>query len=191
MSSTAVMLGGSVAAPHASSSSSSATTNAATKKRVVVTTTAAAAARALPTQGGTLSASGASALTRAAATPRAIVSRHHHHHQRQPERGAGRGRRGRGPLPVYAIDAAQPFDFEAKQRTNLEKKRRQERKLKIGIVGFGNFGQFLAKRFISNGHEVIATSRGDYGDVAKELGVGYFRDPDDFCEMHPDVVIFW
>ena len=68
--------------------------------------------------------------------------------------------------------------------------RGQERKLKIGIVGFGNFGQFLAKRFSANGHDVIATSRGDYFDVAAELGVGYFRDPDDFCEMHPDVVIF-
>ena len=186
MSSTAVMFGGSVTAPRVSPSSS-ATTNAATKKRVVVTTTAAAAARALPTQGGTLSATGASALTRAAAAPRTIVSRHHHH-QRQRERGAGRGR---GPMTVYAIDAAQPFDFEAKQANNLEKKRRQERKLKIGIVGFGNFGQFLAKRFIANGHDLIATSRGDYGAVAKELGVEYFRDPDDFCEMHPDVVIFW
>jgi arogenate dehydrogenase (NADP+) len=58
-------------------------------------------------------------------------------------------------------------------------------------VGFGNFGQFLAKRFIANGHDVIATSRGDYHKVADDLGVGYYRDPDDFCEMHPDVVIFW
>lgn len=99
-------------------------------------------------------------------------------------------RRGR-PVQVEAIDAAQPFDFEAKAKAGLEKKRRQEKKLKIGIVGFGNFGQFLAKRFIANGHELIATSRGDYHDVAAELGVGYFRDPDDFCEMHPDVVIFW
>ena len=89
-------------------------------------------------------------------------------------------------LATRALDAAQPFDFEAKQRTKVEKKR----KLKIGIVGFGNFGQFLAKRFIKNGHDVIATSRSDYNAIAAELGVGYYRDPDDFCEMHPDVVIF-
>jgi len=92
----------------------------------------------------------------------------------------------RTPVTPRALDAAQPFDFEAKQRRSVEKKRA----LKIGIVGFGNFGQFLAKRFLVNGHTVIATSRSDYGDVASKLGVGYFRDPDDFCETHPDVVIF-
>lgn len=167
------MFGASVASPRVNvvarvSTSRDTTEGTRTKRRV--------AAVALPTQGRALT--GASKLTRAAATPRVFASCH---------AAAGRGR----PLPVFAIDAAQPFDFEAKQATNLEKKRRQERKLKIGIVGFGNFGQFLAKRFIANGHDVIATSRGDYGDLAKELGVGYCRDPDDFCEMHPDVVIFW
>ena len=101
---------------------------------------------------------------------------------RHPPRAFGRALR----LATRALDAAQPFDFEAKQRTKVEKKR----KLKIGIVGFGNFGQFLAKRFIKNGHDVIATSRSDYDAIAAELGVGYYRDPDDFCEMHPDVVIF-
>ena len=85
-----------------------------------------------------------------------------------------------------ALDAAQPFDFEARARSEVER----ERTLKIGIVGFGNFGQFLAKRFVSCGHDVIATSRSDYREVAGGLGVGYYRDPDDFCEMHPDVVIF-
>jgi len=64
-----------------------------------------------------------------------------------------------------------------------------EARLKIGIVGFGNFGQFLAKRFKSHGHELIATSRGDYSAVAGELGVKFFSDLDDFCEYHPDVVI--
>jgi arogenate dehydrogenase (NADP+) len=76
-----------------------------------------------------------------------------------------------------------PFDNEARAAKRL-------RKLKIGIVGFGNFGQFLAKRFIDNDHAVIATSRGDYSDAAKKMGARYFPDPDDFCEQHPDVVIF-
>lgn len=31
--------------------------------------------------------------------------------------------------------------------------------LRIGIVGFGNFGQFLAKRFVKQGHQVFAASR--------------------------------
>tara|TARA_B110000977_G_scaffold44671_2_gene60683 strand:+ start:16557 stop:17852 length:1296 start_codon:yes stop_codon:yes gene_type:complete len=97
-----------------------------------------------------------------------------------------RTQRNRTPFTPKALDAAQPFDFEAKQRQKVEK----GKKLKIGIVGFGNFGQFLSKRFIKNGHDVIATSRSDYGHIAESLNVGYFRDPDDFCEMHPDVVIF-
>ena len=138
---------------------------------------AAAAAAFLPTQTTALvgSATRGSGFGRAGGAGRVV----------------GRERARGGPVPVFNIDAAQPFDFEAKQRDSLEEKRRQERKLKIGIVGFGNFGQFLAKRFIKNGHEVIATSRGDYGDIAKDIGAEYFRDPDDFCEMHPDVVIFW
>ena len=72
------------------------------------------------------------------------------------------GARRASPVTPRALDAAQPFDFEAKQRQKVEKKRT----LKIGIVGFGNFGQFLAKRFIKNGHDVIATSRSDYGSIA-------------------------
>lgn len=62
-----------------------------------------------------------------------------------------------------------------------------EKKLKIGIVGFGTFGQFLAKRFVARGHKVLATSRTPYDEVAKKLGVDFFQDPDDFCEEHPDV----
>lgn len=62
-------------------------------------------------------------------------------------------------------------------------------KLKIAIVGFGNFGQFLAKTIALHGHEVLAYSRSDYSDVAQKLGVSYFNDADDLCEQHPDVIL--
>ncbi|KAG2447681.1 hypothetical protein HYH02_007141 [Chlamydomonas schloesseri] len=62
-------------------------------------------------------------------------------------------------------------------------------KLKIGIVGFGTFGQFLAKRLVARGHQVIATSRSPYEDIARKIGVDYFQDLDDFCEEHPEVVL--
>lgn len=62
-------------------------------------------------------------------------------------------------------------------------------RLKIGIVGFGNFGQFLAKTIVRRGHKVLAYSRSDYSDVAQQLGVSYFSDADDFCEEHPEVVL--
>ena len=53
---------------------------------------------------------------------------------------------------------------------------------RAGIVGFGNFGQFLAARLARQGHEVLATSRTDYGEAASALGVRFFRDADDFVE---------
>lgn len=61
--------------------------------------------------------------------------------------------------------------------------------LRVGIVGFGNFGQFLAKTIVRQGHKVLAYSRSDYSDVARQLGVSYFLDADDFCEEHPEVII--
>ncbi|TDH67593.1 hypothetical protein CCR75_006213 [Bremia lactucae] len=46
-------------------------------------------------------------------------------------------------------------------------------RLKIGIYGFGNFGQFLAKT-MTKSHDVRATSRTDYSSVAAQLGCQYF-----------------
>ena len=40
-------------------------------------------------------------------------------------------------------------------------------------MGFGNFGQFLARTFVRQGHSVCATSRSDYSVVAAELGVDF------------------
>lgn len=51
---------------------------------------------------------------------------------------------------VYALDAAMSFDYEAKANARLK----QQTALRIGIVGFGTFGQFLAKRLIQQGHKV-------------------------------------
>jgi arogenate dehydrogenase (NADP+) len=89
------------------------------------------------------------------------------------------------PAPPRALDAAQPFDAEARAAAARAAKGR----LTVGIVGFGTFGQFLASRLAKAGHSVIATSRGDYSDAAAALGVRFCRDADDFCEAHPDVVV--
>jgi arogenate dehydrogenase (NADP+) len=90
---------------------------------------------------------------------------------------------------AVALDAAQPFDMEAIQRTRMEKEKKKEKQLSIGIVGFGSFGQFLAQRMVKAGHRVLATSRSPYDDVAKRIGAEYYRSVDDFCEEHPEVVI--
>lgn len=65
----------------------------------------------------------------------------------------------------------------------------QSGRLKIAIVGFGNFGQFLAKAFVRQGHVVFAHSRTDYSHIANSLGVSFFQDPHDLCEQHPDVIV--
>jgi arogenate dehydrogenase (NADP+) len=93
--------------------------------------------------------------------------------------------RHRRPLRVSALDAALPFDFEHRARRALE----SERKLTVGIVGFGTFGQFLARRLAAAGHRVLATSRADYSREAQEMGVAFFSDADAFCEEHPEVVV--
>uniref|UniRef100_A0A0D6QYL8 Prephenate/arogenate dehydrogenase domain-containing protein n=1 Tax=Araucaria cunninghamii TaxID=56994 RepID=A0A0D6QYL8_ARACU len=88
-------------------------------------------------------------------------------------------------VKIKALDAAQPFDYESKKIKEMEKKN----KLKIGIVGFGNFGQFLAKTIVKQGHTVLAHSVTDYSEVARRMGVSFFKDPDDFCEEHPEVIL--
>jgi arogenate dehydrogenase (NADP+) len=88
-------------------------------------------------------------------------------------------------LKIKALDAAQPFDYEFKKSEVLEK----NSLLKIGIVGFGNFGQFLAKTLVKQGHTVLAHSRTDHGEVARKIGVSFFKDADDFCEEHPEVIL--
>ena len=62
-----------------------------------------------------------------------------------------------------------------------------EVRLKIAIIGFGNFGQFLAKTIVKQGHHVLAYSRSDYSRAAAEIGVRFFSDADDLCEEHPEV----
>nr|XP_023916292.1 arogenate dehydrogenase 2, chloroplastic-like [Quercus suber]POF05705.1 arogenate dehydrogenase 2, chloroplastic [Quercus suber] len=92
----------------------------------------------------------------------------------------------RKPLRIRALDAAQPYDYETKLAiTHFH----NTHHLKIGIIGFGNYGQFLAKTLVSQGHTVLAHSRSDHSRVAKSLGVSFFFDPNDLCEEHPEVIL--
>ncbi|GAU11923.1 hypothetical protein TSUD_195470 [Trifolium subterraneum] len=89
------------------------------------------------------------------------------------------------PLIIRAIDAAQSFDYESKAALQF----RNSQKLKIAIIGFGNFGQFLATTFVRQGHTVLAHSRSDYSAVAQNLGVRFFPNAHDLCEEHPEVIL--
>ena len=59
--------------------------------------------------------------------------------------------------------------------------------MKIGIIGFGRFGQFLAKEFVNYGWNVYATSRSDYTHIANELNVTFLKDS--FYKKNYDIVI--
>ncbi|GMY08324.1 arogenate dehydrogenase 1, chloroplastic [Fagus crenata] len=63
------------------------------------------------------------------------------------------------------------------------------RNLKIGIVGFGPFAQFLAKTMIRQGHILTATSRSDYSELCASLGISFFRDVNAFLEAENDVIL--
>lgn len=62
--------------------------------------------------------------------------------------------------------------------------------LKIGIIGFGKFGQFLARTFVQNNH-VYCVSKEDKSAVAKELGCEYFPlyDLTSFAKVGCDVIV--
>ncbi|KAJ1401145.1 Prephenate dehydrogenase [Sesbania bispinosa] len=61
--------------------------------------------------------------------------------------------------------------------------------LKIGIVGFGSFGQFLAKTMIKQGHTLRANSRSDYSQLCLQMGIQFFRDVIEFIEADNDVIL--
>ncbi|KAL4299428.1 hypothetical protein S245_058872 [Arachis hypogaea] len=89
------------------------------------------------------------------------------------------------PLCVCANDSAQLFDYDSK----LTKESIVSQHLKMAIVGFGNFGRFLAATLVCQGHTVLAYSRSDHSATARKLGVLFFKNPDDLCEEHPEVIL--
>ncbi|XP_030491832.2 arogenate dehydrogenase 2, chloroplastic [Cannabis sativa] len=90
-------------------------------------------------------------------------------------------------LRAQAMESSQPY--EPSTQTNQPFFNHNPTSLKIAVIGFGNFGQFLAKAFVRQGHTVLAHSRSDYSATAQKLGVSFFSDPDDLCEQHPEVVV--
>jgi len=85
---------------------------------------------------------------------------------------------------------------EAKLSKLLESIRKEKlsvlrsKPLRIGVLGFGRFGQFIAKTFVKHG-EVVATSRSDYTDIANAMGVKYvsLANLDDFLNEDLDVIV--
>jgi len=62
--------------------------------------------------------------------------------------------------------------------------------LTIGVVGFGRFGQFIARTLSKHG-KIVVTSRSDYTDVANDMNADYvpLSDPESFLDKNLDVII--
>jgi prephenate dehydrogenase len=66
----------------------------------------------------------------------------------------------------------------------------RSRPLTIGVIGFGRFGQFIARTFCKYGN-VVVTSRSDYTEIAQAMGVTYvpLSDPASFLRHNLDVIV--
>lgn len=61
--------------------------------------------------------------------------------------------------------------------------------LKIGIIGFGPFAQFLARTMIKQGHSLATTSRSDHSDVCSQMGIMFYREMTDLFQSGSQVIL--
>ncbi|GJM98236.1 hypothetical protein PR202_ga15225 [Eleusine coracana subsp. coracana] len=80
-------------------------------------------------------------------------------------------------------------DEEAAPRHAEHHERPAAPALRVGIVGFGNFGQFIAAGVQRQGHAVMAASRSDYSAYCAQHRIRFFRTVDALCEEQPDVLL--
>lgn len=71
-----------------------------------------------------------------------------------------------------ASNAAAAAGVTAPRRQMSKRSDRASRRLKIGVIGFGNFGQFISKKFVAD-HDVVAMGRGDHTVAANEIGASW------------------
>eukprot|EP00924_Labyrinthula_sp_SR-Ha-C_P009588 snap_masked-scaffold_22-processed-gene-0.39-mRNA-1 protein AED:0.01 eAED:0.03 QI:0/0/0/1/1/1/2/0/942 len=88
------------------------------------------------------------------------------------------------PTDAVLVDFL-PGEFSLAEK--IQSKQKQE-KTKIGILGFGNFGQFLSKTFTKYS-KVSAFSRSDYSSIAKDLHVDFFRNLEEFLNQNLDILV--
>jgi len=63
--------------------------------------------------------------------------------------------------------------------------------LRIGIIGFGRFGQFIGSYFRKYSDHIVVTSQSDYTDLAEEMDMTYIplNDPKAFVDQNLDVIV--
>lgn len=115
--------------------------------------------------------------------------------------GGAEEKKDDGPAPTrVGVDLGKlkkVKDREAELLAMLKSVREEKRAvlrsepLRIGVVGFGRFGQFIARTFARHACRVVATSRSDYTDVAEGMGASYvpLSDPTSFVGEDLDVIV--
>jgi prephenate dehydrogenase len=82
-----------------------------------------------------------------------------------------------GPVAEAAEDLKHTtVDPNDASLTSLPSDDDKEEPLKIGIVGFDNMGQFLARRLLQKHRVSCLSPRQDFSREAKEIGIEYFSD---------------
>lgn len=77
--------------------------------------------------------------------------------------------------------------LDYKKDINIDKKVKS--KLKVGIIGFGRFGQFIGKEMVDYNFDVYATNRTDYSKVADKMNITFLKKEDFEKEIY-DITIF-
>ena len=94
-----------------------------------------------------------------------------------------------GPIKSLLDNIAKiPVAYDSPVLSNIQRK--TQKSLKIGIIGFGKFGQFLAKTYVKN-HEVYCLDKDDMSAAAKDIGCEYYPlyDITTFMKMNVDVIL--
>ncbi|CBN76762.1 Trifunctional Chorismate Mutase/Prephenate Dehydratase/Prephenate Dehydrogenase [Ectocarpus siliculosus] len=98
---------------------------------------------------------------------------------------------GNGAQGAAAAAGAGDAIAASPRRSERRSGARASRRLKIGIIGFGKFGQFISRKFVMD-HDVVAMGRGDYTAAADEMGAKFYPqfESSDFFANDLDVVVF-
>ena len=64
-----------------------------------------------------------------------------------------------------------------------------KKNLNVGIIGFGRFGQFIAKKMVNYGFNIYATNRTNYSHIANKIGVNFIEDNFEKLEKKLDIII--
>lgn len=93
------------------------------------------------------------------------------------------------PSPVEQHRQAVPIPCHSGHSSPVSSAAAIPAPLRVGIVGFGNFGQFIAGGVQRQGHAVLAASRSDYSAYCARHGIRFFSSVDALCEEQPDVLL--